>query len=112
MLAFTLQAARCPPVVLAVVRSLLEFESSIFYCSALRSTHYRPPRAAAVVFVLVWFPILHRYIYIYMLRYVQTLDSLYSIVLLLLFPTKSIATTRICRLFGPWAVRAVVYGEV
>ena len=27
-------------------------------------------------------------------------------------PKKSIATTRNCRLFGPWAVRAVVYGDV
>ena len=28
------------------------------------------------------------------------------------FPKKSIATTRNCRLFGPWAVRAVVHGDV
>ena len=67
MPAFTLQAAGCPSVLLAVavcllLSSLLEFESSVSIITDCSSCSTHLPPTAAVVFLLVWFSNLQRFV--------------------------------------------------
>ena len=84
------------------------------HCSSSRSTHHLPP--TTVVFLLVLFSNLPRFVSLGIITRNQIVDFKYCFVLRVLFHEEidcdysQLPVVR--RLFYPWAVRAVVYGDV
>ena len=121
MPAFTLQAARCPSVLLAVAPCVCRCplaavvrKQSLHHRSSSRSAHHVPPTTTSVVFLLVWFSNLQSFVCLGISAHKQRFDFKYCFVLRGLVPEEidrdysRLPVAR--RLFRPWAVRAVVYG--
>ena len=93
----SVRAVSCCRVSVAVL-SLLEFESSVSIITDCSSCSTHLPPTAAVVFLLVWFSNLQRFVCLGVI--IKYLISIIVLFVVYYFPKKSISTTRNCRLFA------------
>ena len=91
-------------------RSLLGFESSVSIAFVFVAPTANPLQQQQSYWFLFGFQIC-KDLYVWMQP--NVLNSSTAVLFFVYYsPNKSIKTTRNCRLFGPWAVRAVVCGDV
>ena len=93
MPAFTLHAARCPSVLLAVAPCVCRCplaavvrKQSLHHRSSSRSAHHVPPTTTSVVFLLVWFSNLQSFVCLGISAHKQRFDFKYCFVLRGLVP--------------------------